>query len=369
MPEPAPERLRPRRSLHLPACRLGLGLLALLGPIDAGAQTSSPEVSSAETLLFETDHLARVEPPAVLVYEFRKVSSVERGFSDKVQLDVIGSKGKVSATLHFLSGKNRHDLPALEEAHGNPVLLGFLERDITEMKRLTGGSTAYFRKRLRMALAESAQVSSQSITYQGRTLPAQAVRIQPYLDDPMHARFEQYVNKIYTFIVSDQVPGGIYQLRSSLANRGRQQPATTVAGSGEGGIVPRQTATTPVMEAKASKDMAAIPMAAKQAAAKNKVAQDSDAKDVAVAQRAVEDESAAGTPAPATKTTVPATKTPAPTVGADAGALPEIDETLTLSASFNASQKANPNASAKHEASPGKPYVGLAATLDRAPGK
>lgn len=325
MPEPEPGRLHPCRSLFRHVCCLGLGLFALLGPIHAGAQTGSPEVSSAETLLFETDHLARVEPPAVLVYEFRKVSSVEPGFSDKVQLDVTGSKGKVSATLHFLSGKNRHDLPALEEAHGNPVLLGFLERDITEMKRLTGGSTAYFRKRLRMALAESAQVSSQSITYQGKTLPAQAVRIQPYLDDPMHARFEQYVNKTYTFIVSDQVPGGIYQLRSSLANRGRQQPGTTVAGSGEGGIVPGQTATTPVMEAKAPKDMAAIP-----AAAKNKVAQDIDAKDVAVAQRAVEDKPSAGTPAPATKTTGPATKTPAPTAGADAGTLPEIDETLTL---------------------------------------
>ena len=253
MPQPAPGRLHPRRSLYRHSCCLGLWLLALPGPTHAGAQTSSPEVSSAETLLFETDHLARVEPPAVLVYEFRKVSSVEPGFSDKVQLDVTGSKGKVSATLHFLSGKNRHDLPALEEAHGNPVLLGFLERDISEMKRLTGGSTAYFRKRLRMALAESAQVSSQPITYQGKVLPAQAVRIQPYLDDPMHARFEQYVNKTYTFIVSDQVPGGIFQLRSSLANRGRPQPGTTVAGSGEGGIVPRQTATTPVMEAKASK--------------------------------------------------------------------------------------------------------------------
>jgi hypothetical protein len=309
-----------------------LWLLALLAPIHAGAQTSSSELTVAETLLFETDHLARVEPPAVLIYEFRKVSNVEPGFSDKVQLDVTGSKGKVSATLHFLSGKNRHDLPALQEAHGNPVLLGFLERDIAEMKRLTSGSTAYFRKRLRMALAESAQVSPQSITYQGKTLPAQAVRIQPYLDDPMHARFEKYVNKTYTFIVSDQVPGGIYQLRSSLANRARQQPGTTVAGSGEGGITSGRTTTTPVMEAKASKDM--VP---NEALAKNKVAQDLAAKDAAVTQRAVENRTATAPPAPAARMPTPAaqapaptTRTPAPTAGAGAGALPEIDETLTL---------------------------------------
>jgi len=258
------------------AAFLGIVLLALSAPIHVGAQASSSALSQAETLLFETDHLARLEAPAVLVYEFRKVSNVEPGFTDKVQLDVNGSKEKHSATLHFLSGKNKHDLPALEEAHGNPVLLGFLERDIAEMKRLTGGSTAYFRKRLRMALAESAEVRTQSITYQGKKLPAQLVRIQPYLDDPMHARFEQYVNKTYTFIVSEGVPGGVYQLRSSLANRGRPQPGTTVAGSGEGGV--RQ--------------------------------------EPAVAHKASEERPAAGQPPPA--------------VAADAAKPPEIEETLTL---------------------------------------
>ena len=197
-------------------CALSLALLVALVP----ARTRAQAVSPAETLLFETDHLARIKPPAVLVYEFRKVSNVEAGFSDKVQLDLASSKGKTSATLHFLSGAHKQDIPALEDAHGNPVLLGFLERDIAEMKRLTGGSSAYFRKRIRMALADGAQVSTQSITYHGKSLPAQAVRIQPYLKDPLHARFEPYVHKAYTFIVSEQVPGGVYQVRTSLENAG-----------------------------------------------------------------------------------------------------------------------------------------------------
>lgn len=213
--------------LHLPtrsfsawlrACILswtvGAALCFALAPGQAAAQAVSP----AETLLFETDHLARIKRPAMLVYEFRKMSNVEPGFSDKVQLDLASSKGKTNATLHFLSGTHQHDIPALEDAHGNPVLLGFLERDIAEMKRLTGGSAAYFRKRIRMALAEGAQISAQSISYQGKSLPAKAVRIQPYLNDPMHARFEPYVHKAYTFVVSEGVPGGIYQVRSSLEN-------------------------------------------------------------------------------------------------------------------------------------------------------
>jgi hypothetical protein len=204
-----------------PSRRQGLRMagtvLAALSGLAAGAPHAQP-ISSAETLLFETDHLARLKAPATLVYTFRKVSNVEPGFADEVRLDLAHVKGKLSATLHFLSGEHKQEIPALEEAHGNPVLLGFLEHDIAEMKRLTGGSANYFRKRIRMALAQGAQVNRQSITYQGKTLQAQAVRIQPYLDDPMHARFEKYLHKTYTFVISEQVPGGLYQLHTSLGN-------------------------------------------------------------------------------------------------------------------------------------------------------
>jgi hypothetical protein len=234
------------------ACGLAVALLAMFAPGQAGAQATSSGVSQAETLLFETDHLARIKPPAVLVYEFRKMSNVEPGFRDKVQLDLVSTKGKTSAILHFLSGAHKHDIPALEDAHGNPILLGFLERDIAEMKRLTGGSTAYFRKRIRMALAEGAQVSPQSISYQGKSLPAQAVRIQPYLNDPMHARFEPYVHKTYTFVISEQVPGGVYQMRSSLENG--SQRAVAGAASARNAV-----AGTPAKEAPGTTDAATAP--------------------------------------------------------------------------------------------------------------
>jgi hypothetical protein len=213
----------------LPRVRLAgavLGTLAALAPAVAQEQDQAQTISSAETLLFETDHLASLKVPATLVYDFRKVSNVEPGFSDKVRLDLAKVKGKLSATLHFLSGEHKQEIPTLEEAHGNPVLLGFLENDIAEMKRLTGGSTSYFRKRIRMTLAQDAQVSRQPITYQGKTLQAQTVRIQPYLHDPMHARFEKYVHKTYTFVLSEQVPGGLYELRTSL---GTGAPVSTTA--------------------------------------------------------------------------------------------------------------------------------------------
>ena len=188
-------------------------------------------VSSAEILLFETDHLHAVKVPAILVYEFRKASNVETGFVDKVQLDLADRQGGRHAALHFLSGERQREVPALDDVHGNPVLLGFLERDIAEMQRLTGGSASYFRKRIRMALAGTAPVAAQqALVFGGKTLQGRMVRIQPYLNDPLGARFAPYVRKTYTFIVSDQVPGSVYQLSTSLANPG---PTTSALGAGE----------------------------------------------------------------------------------------------------------------------------------------
>lgn len=202
--------------------------VAVLASLACGAVRAQP-VSPAEVLLFETDHLARIKAPATLVYEFRKVSNVEPAFTDNVQLELSRDKGQLHAELHFLSGEHKRDLPGIDDVHGNPVLLGFLERDIAEMKRLTGGSVGYFRKRIRMALANGAQVTPERISYQGKTVEARAVRIRPYLDDPLHARFENYVRKTYTFVISDQVPGGVYRLSTSLANTGAERAGTVVA--------------------------------------------------------------------------------------------------------------------------------------------
>ena len=114
---------------------------AVLAALSVGSALAQP-VSPAEALLFETDHLARTKVPATLVYEFRKLSNVEPAFTDRVELEVSRSKdkGQVHAALRFLSGTRKHTLPEVDDAHGNPVLLGFLEHDIAEMRRLTGGS-------------------------------------------------------------------------------------------------------------------------------------------------------------------------------------------------------------------------------------
>jgi hypothetical protein len=194
----------------------------------AGAQVAAPQVSApqasqpisaAETLLFQTNQWHQVHRPVALRYAYKKVSSVEPGFDDEVRVDVtrIHSDGSAAVALHFLTGARNVKVADLDHAQANPALLGFLERDIAEMKRLTGGATNYFRKRIRLALADGALMRPVKFTYQGRQLEGQEVTVQPYLNDPLHERFKQYVAKRYVFILSRQVAGGVYQIRTSAS--------------------------------------------------------------------------------------------------------------------------------------------------------
>lgn len=182
-------------------------------PRPAAPQPATP-ITTAEVLLFQTNHLENIRAPATLTYAFHKAGDAEPGFDDKVQL--ILSKDKPAASLVFLSGPRQRQLPEVDNPEGNPVLLAFLERDIAEMHRLTGGASNYFRKRIRLALAEAAQVQPRRFRFAGKTIDGREVTIEPYRDDPMHDRFESYVGKRYSFILSADVPGGVYQVHAAV---------------------------------------------------------------------------------------------------------------------------------------------------------
>ena len=181
-----------------------------------GGVLHAQEISPAEKLLFQTDHLHNVAGAKALHYGYVHKEAAKSGFDDQVSVEVGGkdSDGSAAVSTHFLTGERQVTLPPVSNAQGNPALLGFLERDINEMKRLTGGSTGYFRKRIRLALAEAAKVDTISVPYGGRQVEAMQIAIQPYLNDPMQEKMQKYVAKRYVFILSDQVPGSMYQVRS-----------------------------------------------------------------------------------------------------------------------------------------------------------
>ncbi|ATE60788.1 hypothetical protein [Thauera sinica] len=197
--------------------RLLLGLAVCLPALAARAEPA-PDYSAAEQLLFVDEHLAAERPPTTLRYAFRKSGSLEAPFEDTVSI-ALGPRPDGScctAAGEFLSGAHRLALPQIDEARSNPVILYFLEHDVRDMQRLTKGQQAHFRKRIRMAVYNGAQVQPATFRYRGRAVDGQEVTISPYEDDPSRARFERLARKHYVFMMSDAVPGRVYGIRSRI---------------------------------------------------------------------------------------------------------------------------------------------------------
>jgi hypothetical protein len=183
----------------------------------ADAPASAP-MSQAERRLFVDHHLHDIRPPATLRYGFVKVGPLEPGRRDELRVALrAGADGRCCvATGGFAGEPRRLPLPQIDGATANPVVLYFLEHDVREMQRLTHGQPNYFRKRIRLSLADAATLQDTTIDYRGRALPAVELRITPYVDDPMRARYERFAAKEYVFVLAAGVPGGVYQLRTRL---------------------------------------------------------------------------------------------------------------------------------------------------------
>eukprot|EP01038_Epipyxis_sp_PR26KG_P019371 gene19371-27435_t len=135
------------------ASLLSAALIAASSP--ALAQTDKQDYSAAERLLFMTNQMSSVKPPASIRYSFRKSGSLEEGFEDNVLLTTARQADGTCcvANTDFFTGSRKLPLPETPAPEGNPVILHFLERDIAEMKRLTKGSTSGRRASARSRLA------------------------------------------------------------------------------------------------------------------------------------------------------------------------------------------------------------------------
>lgn len=188
------------------------------------------DISDAEKRVFMTDHLKNIAVPASLSYKFTRSGTLESAFEDKVSLSINAPNAGPGKNCHvdFLSGERQfRGMPdTIENATGNPVILAFLERDLVEMNRLTKGQPNYYRKRIRMALAQKAEAKSVTIKVSGKDIAAKEILLTPYEDDPARPRYEKFSNKSYTITLSNEIPGSVYKIHSVMKERSGKDSAT-----------------------------------------------------------------------------------------------------------------------------------------------
>jgi hypothetical protein len=191
------------------------------------AQTpGGDDITEAEQLIFTADHLHGV--PAQTELDYALVNSDQPSRStDLVKVLVVSpdnTKGDAQVSDH--SGSVPLPNGGLQ---CNPVIIYFLERDITEMQSLTGGQRRYFQQRLRLALAAGPRIETVTSETGGKSVSARRIVVQPYLNDPNAQRFAQYTAKRYTFLLADDVPGHVLLIRTDVpgANNDFTHPAHT----------------------------------------------------------------------------------------------------------------------------------------------
>jgi hypothetical protein len=208
-----------RRSLLAALGLLGLHAAARAGmPVLEIANVAVPGTSEAEKLLFLQTHLSNIEPPRTLRYRYVLEGGTESRIVDQATLVLTrGPDGRCcAARADYLSGERALRLPEIPDARSNPVLLYFLEHQVRQLQARTRGAAAHFRRRARLALADAATVTTGTVRWNNADVPARTVRIAPYLDDPYRDRFAAESRTEYAFVVSDAVPGVIYQMRATV---------------------------------------------------------------------------------------------------------------------------------------------------------
>jgi len=193
--------------------------LALAGTeAPSAAASAGGPISEAEELLFTHHHLASVHGPQTLTYAW----SVQAGASASapahatLALRPRQDGSCCSAHVDYPAQEIALHLPDFDDATANPVILYFLESEVRRLQRTTTGQSAHFRRQLRIALATQARVAGATVRWNGQDVPARAIRVAPFLDDPYRQRFEREATTEYLFLLSDAVPGGVAALTATL---------------------------------------------------------------------------------------------------------------------------------------------------------
>ena len=189
------------------------------------------EFSEAETKLWLSNHLENITSPSRLYYEFVKSGSYEEGFSDSVYLDVVtlNDDGTKNVVLDFFSGERKQSVSPdnVTNVRGNPVLGIYMQGDVYEMNRLTEGSWRHFMKMIKIAL-RYATVEPVVFTFNGKEYQGDLIRITPYEDDPHRPDFVKFADKTYEFILSKEIPGTLYQIRTVIKDNTTENADTAL---------------------------------------------------------------------------------------------------------------------------------------------
>ena len=174
---------------------------------------SAEDYSDINNALFDSPHMKNIRSPGVLEYAYKSIINT-KVIEDKITITVsnIQKNGRTNESFSFFSGDKKRKYPDRENVIGNAVFMYYLEKDVHDLEKKTGGSWRHFQRRIRWAMAAGAAKKEINIDYNGEKITATQYTIQPFANDKDKKRYGSYVNKYYRFILSKDIPGMIYKI-------------------------------------------------------------------------------------------------------------------------------------------------------------
>ena len=193
-----------------------------IGSMDDSGRVDADEYefSNAENKLWMDKHLLNIEQPARLHYEFEKSGSYEDGFTDDVYLTIVevNEDGTRNTVLDFFSNEQKQKVSPsnVEKITGNPVIGIYLQGDVYEMSRLTEGGWKYFHRQIKLAIAGSNTSEPVTVELDGEQYEGEKIVLFPYENIDKRSRVKEFSDKRYEFILSDEIPGKLYQIKTVI---------------------------------------------------------------------------------------------------------------------------------------------------------
>ena len=206
-----------KNAFALMLCR-ALALLLVLAAWPSLAQERPVD------MLFMRPHLSSLPAGAELIYRLERSPSdtarLGEPFEDDIKLAVrsVGANGGRDIDLRIFTGDRAREVNAITDLTGNPVLVIFLDRAVSNMVRLTGGKAPYFKDRLRAALRDKAVSETIKTEFQGKTLDATRIVVRPFDDDANAERMLGYQGSLFEFLVAQDAPGMLLDMKSHFVS-------------------------------------------------------------------------------------------------------------------------------------------------------
>lgn len=176
--------------------------------------------SDINNMIFDNAHLKNIKQEGTLNYVYKKEHFIDGAREDTINLELtnLRNTGRKDTHIEFFTGKYNRPYQDRDNQKGNSVVVFFLEYDVRELAKTINAARPerwhYLQKKVKWQLARGASKEEIEIEVDGNKISADQYTIRPYINDPKKHDFPLYANKYYIFTLSEDIPGGIYQVRT-----------------------------------------------------------------------------------------------------------------------------------------------------------